>query len=178
MTQTIGKRIEIDGFNVQIQSANNIFVSAFLSFWLTGWTFGGIFAIRALVTEWTKNFGAALFLLFWLCGWVLGESFALATILWGFFGKEILSVNQGVLTIKRDIFGLGPRRRYDIIKITNLRATVPANSVTADQYNRPKYGLYSGAIYFDYEDKRIMIGAGLPKPEAEELAAFLKGIVR
>ena len=178
MAQLIGTRIEIDGFNIQIKSANNIFVSLFLTFWLVGWTFGGIFAIRALLTEWAKNIGAALFLLFWLCGWVFGEFFALSTLLWGFFGTEILSVNQGVLTIKRSVFGLGPRKEYQIIKISNLRTTAQSEPLATDRYNRSRYGLYGGAIVFDYEGKSIMIGAGLPKPEAEELAAFLKGIVR
>ena len=48
-------------------------IAAFLTFWLCGWTVGGIMAGKELLFGKEVPIFARLFLLFWLCGWAFGE---------------------------------------------------------------------------------------------------------
>jgi hypothetical protein len=118
--EQIGKRVNISGSEIRISSPKNVFMLIFLPIWLTGWTIGGIIAIGVLVTGGVKE---AWFLLFWLCGWAVGESFALYALLWGAFGHEVITVKNGIISIKRSVLGYGPSKHYYIDKLSNLRAS-------------------------------------------------------
>jgi hypothetical protein len=119
--QTIGRRISISPSEIAISSPKNIFMLLFIPIWLTGWTIAGGFTMQQVISGQNKE---AWFLIVWLCGWLLSELFVLYVFLWGAFGKELITSERSILKIKRSIFGYGPLRKYELLKITNLQPLV------------------------------------------------------
>jgi hypothetical protein len=89
--------------------------------WLCFWTFGGSFAFSMLVNRSDRD----PFLFFWLCGWVVGESLGLVILLWTAFGHEVISIREGSFSHRREVFGLGLTRSYQVNELFNLRASGP-----------------------------------------------------
>jgi hypothetical protein len=63
------------------------------------------------------------FITLWLAGWLLGEVWAIYSWLWSGFGKEIVTIREGALSIRRDILGYGRTRSFPIGNVSNLRAS-------------------------------------------------------
>src|SRR4051812_19316099 len=75
----------VDGVEqIRIPMRRNWFILLFISFWICGWTVGGIAAIHQV----SRNFD--WFLIFWLGAWALGWVFAAATICSQIAGSEII----------------------------------------------------------------------------------------
>ena len=89
--------------------------------------------------------------------------------LWPIAGKEILTVRGGSLAIKRDIFGLGHTRRYDIAQIQNLRARGLLGSFYTWSGMMKFYGLSGGVVAFDYLGKAQAFGVHLEEDEARQV---------
>ncbi len=97
------------GLGIIIPSKRQYFVLAFSSFWICAWTVGGISTISALLNT-DEPLTAQTFVLFWLGGWALGWFSVATTILWQLFGKEVIIITSGAITIyKRLIFGFGKK---------------------------------------------------------------------
>jgi len=43
------------------------------------------------------------FISLWLVGWLLGEVWAIYSWLWAAFGKEIVTIKEGSLNVRRDV---------------------------------------------------------------------------
>jgi hypothetical protein len=153
-----------DGIAIHIPARRQILALLFLPVWLVGWGFGEISVIRQLLNP--SNTEPAAFLIVWLVAWTAGGAFALLTILWQLAGREIVSVTGMMLQVRRDVFGIGYNRRYDVSQVRFLRlAPVPYNprdlrSATA------QWGLSGGPIAFDYGSRTVRVGAGLDEAEA------------
>ena len=93
----ISNRIRIDGATIYVASHKKAFLLFFLPIWLIGWTFGGIAVFSSVISG--KANETLLFMLIWPCIWLLGELFVLYAFLWNAFGFEIISVQNGILTI-------------------------------------------------------------------------------
>ena len=169
--EQLGKRIKILGSEIQISSPKNIFMLIFLPIWLIGWTIGGAFAIKALVTGEVKE---AWFLLIWLCGWIFGEVFVSYAFLWGAFGREIISVKNGIVRIKRSIFGYGPSTDFQANRVSNLRASGFFAPMMSWSFGMAYWGLSGGTIAFDYAGKTKRFGIHLSENDATQLASTLK----
>jgi hypothetical protein len=152
-----------------IPSKRNVFLLAFLGFWLCGWAFGEIMAPLGMFTAAKKDPGASLFMLVWLCGWTIGGGFAIYIWLWMLRGREIVSISPTTLAVKRDIFGAGRTKNYDITKASRLRFA-PATYNPFDWHRSFAFwGLGGGVIAFDYGYSTIRFGAGLDDAEAEHI---------
>jgi hypothetical protein len=118
-----GDRISVEkdrsGLSITIKAPRNWFLVFFLPIWLTGWTFGGIMAISALV----KGPDRSPFLMVWLCGWAAGEVIVALNWLWTVFGREVVSVRAGSFVHRREVFGYGLERSYAVQEVFNLRAS-------------------------------------------------------
>jgi hypothetical protein len=161
------------GLGVIIPSRKNYFTLAFLMVWLAGWTIGGIAAITALLMPATEGLPQA-FMLFWLCGWAIGWIFATTTILWQLFGKEIIIVTSGVLTIYKSLHFGFHRKMYAVGNIRNMEHH--AQPARSKFYNKAQVGSIFGisVLSFDYGAKTINFGRGLDKAEARNLLEFMK----
>ena len=101
-----------EGLEVSIPAKRNIFLMLFLAAWLVGWAFGEIFAARELLLG--KHDASDLFLGAWLVAWTLGGGFALYTWLWMLNGRELVVLRPDVLVSRRDLWGFGRSREYDL----------------------------------------------------------------
>ena len=144
----------------------------FTPVWLAFWTFGGIMVIRWLIHPGPSTPRA--FLGLWLTFWLLGEVWVIYGWLWTAFGKEIVTIREGALEIKRDILGYGRVRSFPIGSVRNLRASgfFPSNSYWDNYLVQLK--LAGGTVGFDVQGQVKKFGIQLTEPEAEEVVRELK----
>ena len=144
----------------------------FLSAWLVGWCFGEVFATRELLFG--SDEAPALFLGAWLVGWTIGGGFALFTWLWMLRGREVVVLRPHSLTTKRDVWGLGRPKEYDLLHVKNLRVAPiswnPYDWGGATQF----WGVGGGPIAFDYGSRTVRFGSGVDEAEAREIVNELR----
>jgi hypothetical protein len=149
---------DIDGMRIVIPGRWN-WGLLFASFWLCGWTVGGITAGRSLLHKPNP------FLFFWMLGWAFGESLVGYTVLYALAGKQVIVANPDALSCRTEIFGLGVSKSYLPREIKNLRF-------------QPRLGTGRGqvasGIAFDYGSRTIRCGAGLEEAEATELISRIR----
>jgi hypothetical protein len=148
----------------------------FIPVWLAFWTFGGITAMNWVIHPGPSTPRA--FITLWLAGWLLGEVWAIYWWLWTAFGKEIVTIGEGELTIKRDVLGHGRTRRFPIGSVANLRASgvFPSSSYWGNYLVQQK--LAGGTVGFDVQGQVKKFGIQLTEPEAQEVVRELKPYLR
>jgi hypothetical protein len=161
-----------DGLQLTIPGARRPFVTLFLLAWLGGWFFGERNAVHQLTTGGAP--GAGGFLAFWLVGWTLGGAFVAFTVLWTLFGRERLVLRPDALVVRREVWGIGRSRTYDIRYVKDLRV---AAAVGAFDYRRSMeiWGLGGGRIAFDYGAKTVYCAPSIDEAEAKQIVARLQG---
>ena len=103
-----------DGERIRVKAPRQIFVTIFLPFWLSGWIIGGFIALQSIIIRFQP------FLLLWLFGWAAGWIFAAGTIVWMFFGSELLRADQNDLEVSHHALGFSRRWLYQGAQIKNL----------------------------------------------------------
>jgi hypothetical protein len=157
---------QANGLTIRIPSKRNVFLLAFLTFWLCGWLAGEIMAPIGFFTQVGKNPGAAAFMLVWLCFWTVGGACAIYIWLWQVKGCEVVTVSPAALGIKREVFGYGRSKHYDAAEIRQLRvAPVPFDPFDF-RAGLTFWGIGGGALAFDYGFKTFRFGAGVDEAEA------------
>jgi hypothetical protein len=128
----------------------------FLPVWLTFWTFGGLMAMKWVAHP--KPSTPRLFISIWLVDWAFGETWAIYQWFRTAFGREIVKVSEGTLTIKRDILGRGKTKTFPVGRVMNLRASgfFPSDSYWENYLANLK--LAGGTVDFDSEDKTHRFG--------------------
>jgi len=160
-------------FEVRIATRKQWFLLLFLPVWLAGWTVGGIAAITQLLSKGTDP-GGRVFLLVWLVGWAFGEVFCCYLWLWNAFGKEIVRVGSGLLTMKRDVFGLGRARSFQTMEISDLRAAGFFGNMRSVSSGMAQWEITGGTIAFDCNGKTNRFGIQLEEKEAREVVERLR----
>lgn len=165
----------LNGVQISIPSKKNWFIIIFLGAWLGGWFMGETFAIGAL----SGLFGdgpASLFLLFWLIAWTAGGFFAFRTFLWMIVGKEIISLERGMLTVDKKGALLAKPKTYEIKEIKNIRINdTQSNNGLWGNYQTNSMGIAAnGTIKFDYGLKTIRMADGISEAEANFIIEKLK----
>jgi hypothetical protein len=141
---------------------------AFLAFWLTFWTAGGIAAFTQLLHG---NLGARLFILLWLCFWAFGEATVAVIIAWQLFGQEFLLVSPERLEARKQIGPLTKTKLYEVPLVRDLEAA----RARSDEDERPRKDF---CLTFEYDDKPVRVGEGMSKREAEHIAATISARIR
>ncbi len=141
---------------------------AFLGFWLTFWTAGGIAAFTQLLHV---GWGARLFLLLWLCFWALGEATVTAVIAWQLFGRELLLVSPERLEVRKQIGPFTKTKLYEVPFVRDLKAV----RAPSDEDERPRKDF---CLAFRYDDKTVRVGEGMSEREAEHIAATVSARIR
>jgi hypothetical protein len=147
----------------------------FLSCWLVGWALGETMALRSLVADWRNGQFGNIFLTVWLTGWTIGGVSAIRTLLWGVWGKEIITIGQGILTLAATGSLFGKPRSYGLQDVRYLRVQDPpyGEAEAAKRFNltNPKG---TGTIRFDYGLQTIDFASGIDEAEASYLLALLR----
>ena len=160
-------------FEVRITARKQWFLLLFLPVWLAGWTAGGIAAFRQLFSKGIGEEGG-MFLLIWLVGWAFGEVFAGYAWVWNALGKEIVRAGSGLLTIKRDILGLGRVRSFQTMEISDLRAAGFFGNTQSSSPGMAPWGMSGGTIAFDCRGTTNRFGIQLEEREAREVVERLR----
>src|SRR5262245_24462670 len=160
-----------DRLELIVPAKRNFFVLMFLPAWLAMWAFALVNVVRELFSG---SKGPVPFLLFWLVGWTVGGGFALFVFLWMLAGRERISLQPRVLAVRRDLFGFGVTREYDLAQIRNVRVSAvpydPSNWATMGRF----WGLGGGPVAFDYGARTIRLAAAVEEPEATQIVSELK----
>ncbi len=162
------------GIRIAIPARRNWPMLLFMCFWLCFWAVGESNVAAQLADGGNK--GPELFLYAWLFAWTLGGGSVLLTILWQLFGREVVSISDGAIDYRVDVFGLGRTRSYAINQVTQLRAV---DFVTGTFNQRaamrlPFFGAPTGPIAFDYGAETIRMAPSLDEAEARLLLAKLR----
>jgi hypothetical protein len=162
----------VNGAELNILSKKDWGSLIFIPVWLAFWTFGGIMAMKWLIHPGPSTPRA--FITFWLAGWLFGEVWATYWWFWTAFGKEIVTIREGTLNIKRDILGYGRTRSFAIGSVSNLRASgfFPSDSYWENYL--VQFKLAGGTVGFDFQGKIKKFGIQLTEPEAQEVVRDLK----
>jgi hypothetical protein len=162
----------VSGTELYILSKKDWGSLIFIPVWLAFWTFGGITAMKWVIHPGPSTPRA--FITLWLAGWLFGEVWAIYWWLWTAFGKEIVTIREGVLSIKRDILGYGRTRSFPVRSIRDLRASgvFPSNSYWENYLVQLK--LAGGTVGFEVQGQTKKFGIQLTEPEAQEVVRELK----
>ncbi len=161
----------MSGVIITIPAKRNYFIMAFMIIWLTGWLFGGGTAISALFTSSEGGFQG--FLTIWLFAWVFALLAVLSTLLWYIMGKELITIDRGILTIKKAGAIFTRTKSYTIADTANFRIVATNTDGIWGRRNAIAYNA-PGTIVFDYGMKSKNFGMGIDEPEAIYLVNFLK----
>lgn len=148
------------GVRIVMRSPRAIPLVVFMVIWLIVWTFGGGSAIRGLVQSFGFNI-IALFFAFWLFGWLVGEVAVLAAVAFLLNGREIITVEDGVLTRRAETFGRGLTWRYPLAEVSEVR------QVGADDDKRSTF------VSFKHAEKPVRFGTDLDEAGAAAIVAAL-----
>jgi hypothetical protein len=141
---------------------------AFLTFWLTFWTFAGAAAFGAVLHA---GWGGGAFLFVWLCGWAFGECAVSVAIVWQLFGREFLTVTAEQLEVRKEVGRFARVKRYDAGLVRDVEAAqVPTNE---DERSRADF-----CLMVAYEAKSVHIGEGMDEREAEYVASTVLSRLR
>ena len=158
-----------DGISIIIPARRNIFLFAFLTFWLCGWAVGEVMAPLSFFTSANKDPGAAVFIFVWFCAWTIGGGLAIYVWLSQLRGREIISATSTSLSIKRDVFGYGRTKHYDPAEIRALRVSPLTLNPFDFASGMAFWGIGGGAIAFDYGSRTFRFGSGLDEAEAKAI---------
>jgi hypothetical protein len=159
---------------IYIPAVAQLFVTCFLSFWLLLWAHGEFTAIKTIATDTDANSNKA-FLLVWLCLWTLGGGFAIFALLWQFFGREVIELDQQYLRYRMEVLGIGRTKLFSVAHISNLRYAAPETTVGRHANNN---ALKPKAIKFDFGKSTHGFGMGLDEAEAKQLIEAMGNKVR
>jgi hypothetical protein len=167
-----GCPLRAEGLEISIPAKRNVFVMLFLAAWLVGWGFGEVFAARELLVGGDDT--PDLFLSAWLVGWTLGGGSALYVCLWMFRGREVLVLSPHTLTTRREVFGLGRSKEYDLHHIRNLRVAPVSWNPYDWTGGMSFWGVGGGPIAFDYGSSTVRLAGNLEEAEAREIVNELR----
>lgn len=143
--------------------------------WMGGWVMGETFAIGTIFSSGTPIFANA-FLLFWLTGWTVGGAFVMYMISWQLVGREIITLERGLLKIEKSVKGIGRKKVYDVRSIKNIDINPTQDvGIWGGYYNRNLFGMKGGKIKFDYGMTTIKFANDIDEAEARMVIAKLKG---
>jgi hypothetical protein len=162
----------VNGVELHILAKRDWGSLIFVPVWLIFWTFGGLTAMKWVIHPGPSTPRA--FISLWLVGWLLGEVWAIYSWLWAAFGKEIVTIKEGSLNVRRDVLGYGWTRSFPIGSVGNLRASgvFPADSYWANLLIQMR--LSGGTVGFDSQGRTQKFGIQLTESEAQEVVRELK----
>ncbi len=113
---------------------------------------------------------AGLFLaVFTVAGGVVGWRW-----MWGLGGEESFLVEQNALLVRREIWGIGHTRKFELGQLRSLKAGRLQYRITYPSWGRMFIGHGDGEIVVDHAGHTFSYGKGLEEAEACDLVDLLE----
>jgi hypothetical protein len=171
-----GRAIVEDNFDylkITIPAKRNYLFLVYICFSLTIWGYIGSSAIDELLHP-SSDFGRG-FMIFWISGWALGGIMTVKTIIWLFWGEEIIEIGMGTFSISRKNDLFTREKVYDLNECREFRI----REVDSESDRKHWFIFYyrskeRGTIAFDYGMRNFCFGEDLYEPEAQYLLNVMK----
>ena len=160
------------GLEIVVPAKKNWFITLFLGLWLCGWAVGLFFVSTRFLSDDMPS-EVRLFSTVWIAAWMLGGAFAILVCSWSLAGKERILLSSNRIALKREIFGWGRTREYELVHVRSLRASQSPYNPADFRSGFRFWGIGGGSIAFDHGSKTIRFAAGLDEAEAQSLVARL-----
>jgi hypothetical protein len=147
----------------------------FLLIWLTLAVYAWVQAVADLATGRATSL---LSLMLWLLGWTVGIGFVAFWGSWLRVGHELVTVSKDSLQIKREMFGLGPARRFALRDVSNVRAAGFFGSPWRWAGSLWYWGLSGGTVAFDVGGRTYRFGIHLEEHEVRQVVEKLSPYLR
>ena len=160
-------RIILNGIEITIPTRVDSFMFVRLGIGTIVWAIGEAFGLWMMITVVNVHDPDILPLILFGIWTIIGVSI-LHTWLWYSRGKEIIILAGSKLTIKKDTYGYGFRRVYDLNRISNLLVSYEGEGREGKQSG--------GAIIFDYDNwgsNTFRFGLSLNEEEAQFIVSEL-----
>jgi hypothetical protein len=165
------------GLEIVIPAKRNWFITLFIGAWLCGWLVGEIMAPTSFLLG-ARDAGTRLFIVAWFVMWTIGGGFAIYIFLWSLVGRERVLVSSSLLTIKREVFGLGRLREYELAHVSDVRVSPRTYNPFDFRSGLQFWGVGGGAIAFDHGAATVRFGAALEEGEAKSIVARMRSRAR
>jgi hypothetical protein len=171
-----GRAIVEDNFDylkITIPAKRNYISIVWICMWMLFWGYIGSTGVTELfVAKEDSNHG---FLIFWLSSWALGLVTAVKTIIWLFWGREIIEIGMGTFSISRKNDLFTREKVYDLNECREFRI----REVDSESDRKHWFIFYyrnkeRGTIAFDYGMRNFCFGEDLYEPEAQYLLNVMK----
>jgi hypothetical protein len=156
------------GLEVVIPARRNAFTTLFLGVWLIGWGVGEVMVPAQLFRARAEP-EALAFAAVWFVVWTIVGGFALYVFLWSLAGRERILLTGSRLAIRRELFGMGRLREYDLAHVRDLRVSPGTYNPFDFRSVLECWGIGGGAVAFDYGASTIRFGAALEEGEARSV---------
>jgi hypothetical protein len=126
----------------------------------------------------TGRIPGGAFVLLWLLIWLALTVVLAAIWLWTGWGKEIVTVAGGALTVRRDLLGLGKTKSYPAADMRNLRSA----GFFGDPWGWSGYlrywGLAGGNVAFEHAGTTHRFGLLVEEDEARQIVEKITPYLR
>jgi len=164
----------MNGTEISIPSKKNWFILIFGTAWLGGWYLGfksawGTFRFGESGLE-----GVDAFMTVWLICWTLGGVSIVGLLLWGYFGKELLEIENRQVVLSKKVFGIGTNKVLKKSEVKNIRFNKVKINYFSGTNRWAIWGVGEGKIMFDYGMKTYSFGLALDDAEANHIIEKMK----
>ncbi len=167
----------VDGYQLTIPAKRYWVFRIFGTLWLVAWWGSTVALIVASFHGGLQGAPVGLMILVLLV-WIAFSALYSYWILWQIAGKEIITIGNGQMTIKRDLLGFGGTRAYPVAQIRNLRASGLFGSFYNWSGMMKFYGFNGGVVAFEYGDTTQRFGVHLEESEAHQVVENLQAHLR
>ena len=182
--------IKDDGYTLQIvipvrKDIVHMIAAFIMCVWLAGWLFGEISAIGVVLdfgpfagSDEALQVTFGMFIGLWLILWTLAGIVVFAFAVWFFFGKYIIVLSQGTLTLTKQALIFKREKHYSTGRIKDMRLRLYASAPYSDVYKHRRRSPQSDTLSFSYGNKMVNFAAGIDDSEARYLLSLFhkKGI--
>jgi len=143
---------------------------ALLTVFVGTWLVGEVLPLMSFLRGDTPS--QPVFLVVWFIGWTPGGAYVLYAWAWHLGGREVIEIDDRTLTTKRELFGLGIPKRFNVAEITNLRIlqqSLPMRDTEerVSAMMAESWGLCGGIMAFDYGASTYRFGFGVNQPRSD-----------
>lgn len=145
---------------------------ALLFAWVFAWTACGIYFVYTFLNATDRDMKLSLMVM--LAFWAYFEMRIGKALLWRKFGRELIRIKDGALSIKNDIKGYGKAQTHFVQNIENLELIDLDGSSFKWQMTSSFWVVGAQKLTFRSMGKNYLFGKGLDDIEARELLKILK----
>ena len=148
-----------------------------LAAWVFCWTIVGILLIWQLNVEqntYETKWGILVLLIFW----AYYEFRVGKTFLWRRFGKEVIKVSEGEISVKRDIRTYGKVHRFFIENISEFGVIDNSTTSFAFVLNQSFWVMGGERIGFNYQHRKVKMAMQINEQDSKALARLIQDALR